>query len=137
MIQIDKYCRKRQIDDIVDNEIGETNIFNKLIFVENVLGLANKSNDFANFLRVPRKFYFTCVYVLHTVYPTRSNWQMILSQTKIFHIFPGSLQRSSVIKILSPYCNRYTYEYIPHSDLWINRLYFEISDCTNKMRHET
>ena len=71
------------------------------------------------------------------MYPTRSNWQMILSQTKIFNIFPGSLQRSSVIKILLPYCNRYTYEYIPQRDLWINRLYFEISESTNKMRRET
>ena len=66
------------------------------------------------------------------MYATRSNWQMILSQTNIFNIFPGSLQTSSVIKILSSYCNRYTYEYIPHRDLWLNRRYFEISSSSEK-----
>ena len=40
-----------------------------------------------NFLTVSRKFSFTCTYVFHTIYPTRSNWQIIPSQTKIFNIF--------------------------------------------------
>ena len=82
---------QRKRDDNVDIVIGENNIFNKLFVMDNVLGLADKSNNFANFLTVSRKFNFTCVYVFHTMYPTRSNWQMILSQTKIFNIFPGSL----------------------------------------------
>ena len=121
--------------------MGENNVFNKLIVMDDVAGLADKSDNFANFLTVSRKFNFTCVYVFHTIYPTRSNWQMILSQTKIFSIFPGSLQTSSVIKILSSYCNRYMSEYIPHRDLWLNRLYFEISNSSKKqclaiyMRH--
>ena len=73
--------------------------------------------------------------------PTRSNWQMILSQTKIFNIFPGSLKTSSAIKILSSYCNRYIYKCIPHRDLWLHRRYFEISNSPEKkcqtidMRH--
>ena len=119
----------------------ENNIFDKLIVMDDVLGLADKSDDFANFLTVSRIFNFTCVYVFHMMYPTRSNWQMILTQTKILNIFPGSLQTSSVIKILSSYCNRYTYEYIPHKDLWLNRLYFEISNSSEKKmpddRHKT
>ena len=45
------------------------------------------------------EFNFTCVYFFQTMHVTRSNWQMFLSQTKIFNIFPGSLQISSVIKI--------------------------------------
>ena len=57
---------------------------------------------------------------------------MILSQTKIFNIFPGSLHTASVVQILSSYCNRYTYEYILHRDLWLNRLYFEISNSSKK-----
>ena len=59
----------------------------------------DKSENFANFLTVSRKF--TYVYIFHTIYPTRDNWQMILSQTKIFNIFPGSIQASSVIKMLT------------------------------------
>ena len=112
--------------------MGEDNVLTKLIVMDDVSVLADKSDNSANFLTVSRKFNFTCVYVFHTIYPTRSNWQMILSQTKIFNIFPGSLQTSSVIKILSFYCNRYTYEYIPHSDHWLNRLYFEISNSSKK-----
>ena len=41
---------------------------------------------------------------------------MTISQAKIFNVFPGSLQTISVAKISSSYCNRYTYEYIPHRD---------------------
>ena len=57
---------------------------------------------------------------------------MILSQTKTFNIFPGSIQASSVVKILSSYCSRYTYEYMPHRDLWLSRLYFNISGSNKK-----
>ena len=48
------------------------------------------------------------------------------------NIFSGSLQTTSVAKILSSYCHRYIYEYIPHRELWINRLYFKISNSTEK-----
>ena len=52
--------------------MGEKKIFNKLIAMDDVSGLADRSNDFANFLTVARIFNFTCVYVLHTVNPSRS-----------------------------------------------------------------
>ena len=109
--------------------------------IDDVLGLASKSDNFSKFLTISRKFNFTCVYFFHTIYHTRSNWQMILSQKIFFNIFPGSLQTSFVIKILSSYCNRYTYEYITHRELWLNHLYFEISNSSKKqcltidMRH--
>ena len=57
---------------------------------------------------------------------------MLLSQTKIFNIFPGSLQASSIIGILSSFCSRYKYIYIPKRDFWINRLYFGISNSASK-----
>ena len=41
------------------------------------------------------------MYAFHTIYPTRQNWQMILAPTKIFNIFPGLVQASSIVKILS------------------------------------
>ena len=106
-------------------------MLDKLIVMDNVSGLADKSEEFSNFLTVSRKFGFTCIYIFHTIYPTRNNWQMILSQTKIFNIFPGSMQTLSVIKI-SSYCNRYTYDYIPHRDLRLNWLYFDISNSNKK-----
>ena len=67
--------------------------------MDDIQGLADKSENFANFLTVSRKF--TYVYIFHIIYPTRNNWQMILSQTEIFNTFPGSIQASSVIKMLT------------------------------------
>ena len=103
-----KKKKKRENDIAYNNEMGENNILNKLIVMDNVSGLAGRSNYFANFLTAARKFNITCDYIFHTIYPTRSHWQMINSQTKIFNIFSGSLQTTSVAKILSSYCNRYT-----------------------------
>ena len=53
--------------------MSEKNIFNKLIVMDNVHGLAGRSSDFANFLTVRRKFNFTPVYIFHTIYPSRCN----------------------------------------------------------------
>ena len=100
--------------------------------MDDVLGLTDKSEEFANFLIVSRKLGLTCVYIFHTVYTTRKNWQMILAQTKIFNIFPWLIQASATVKILSSFCNRYRYNYIPDRDLWINRLYFYISNSSKK-----
>ena len=73
--------------------------------MDDIAGLAEKSETFVNFLTVSKKFGLTCVYVFHTIYPTRQNWQMILGQTKIFNIFPGSIQTSLIVKILSSFCS--------------------------------
>ena len=85
--------------------------------MDNVSGLADKSEEFANFLTVSRKYGLTCVYIFHTIYPTRQHWQMILSQTKIFNFFPGLVQATTIIRILSSFTSRYKHFYIPHTDL--------------------
>ena len=77
------FPRKKQVDNDIDIIMGKNKIFDKLIVMDDVSGLADKSDDFANFLTVSRKFNFTFVFVFDTMYPTRSDWQMILSQTKI------------------------------------------------------
>ena len=97
-----------------------------------VSGLADKSNNFGSFLTVARKFNFTVVYVFHTMYPSKQNWQMIISQTKIFNIFPDSIQIAAISKILTSNCKRYTRDYIPMRELLLNRLYFEISNSNKK-----
>ena len=66
--------------------------------MDDVLGLADKSEEFANFLTVSRKFGLTYVNIFHTICPMRQNWQMILAQTKTFNIFLGSIQASSTVK---------------------------------------
>ena len=100
--------------------------------MDDVSGLADKSDEFANFLTVSRKFGLTCTYIFHTIYRAAQNWQMILSQTKIFDIFPGSVQVSSIAKILFSFCSRYKKNYIPNRDLWTDRPYFDMSNSSNK-----
>ena len=95
--------------------------------MNDVSGLTDRSEECANFLTVSQKYRLTYVYIFHTIYPTRQHWQMILPQTKIFNFFPGSVQASAIIRILSSFASRYKHNYIPHRDLWINRLYFEIN----------
>ena len=53
---------------------------------------------------------------------------MILSQTKIFNIFPSAVQLGNISKLLTNNCDRETLKYIPKRELWINRLYFEIAN---------
>ena len=53
------FQRKRQTDDIL-NVMSEKNIFNKLIVMDDVSGLADRSNESGNFLTVAQKFNFTC-----------------------------------------------------------------------------
>ena len=56
------FQRKRDKDNCNENVVmGEDNIFDKLIVMDDVSGLANKSDNFINFLTVSRKFNFTCV----------------------------------------------------------------------------
>ena len=69
------------------NELGENSLVNKLIIMDDVSGLADKSQEFSNFLTVSRKYGFSCLYVFHTIYPGRQNWEMIMSQTHIFTFF--------------------------------------------------
>ena len=59
----------------------------KLIVMDEVSGLADRCEDFSNFLTVSRKYDFSCVYVFHTIYPGRQSREMIMSQTHIFNFF--------------------------------------------------
>ena len=87
--------------EYADSELGENLPINKLIIMDDVSGLADKSQDFSNFLTVSRKYGFSCVYVFHTIYPGRQNWEMIMSQTHIFNFFPGSIHNSRILKTLA------------------------------------
>ena len=112
--------------------LGENIKLDRLIIMDDVSGLANKSETFANFLTVSRKFGLKCVYAFHTIYAARQKWQMIFAQRKIFNIFSGSIQTSSIVKTLLYFCGQYKYNYVPNRDPCINRLYFNISNSTKK-----
>ena len=92
--------------------------------MNDVSGLADNSNEFCSFLTAFRKYRYSRIYIFHIVFPQLKNWQMILSQTKIFNIFPSAVQLGSISKLLSNNCDRETLKYIPKRELWINRLYF-------------
>ena len=115
-----------------ENSLGENIELDRLIVLDDISRLPDRSETIANFLAVSRKFGLTCVYVFHTLYPTRQNLPMTLAQTKIFNIFPGSVQTFSILKILSSFSSRYKYSYVPCRDLWINRLYSHISSSSKK-----
>ena len=70
--------------DYIDNDMGELPVINRLIILDHVSGLADKSEKFSNFLTVTRKYGFSCLYVFHTIYSGRQSWEMIMSQTHIF-----------------------------------------------------
>ena len=124
------------------NIFGEVIDRDRLIVFDDVSGLADYSNKFASFLTVARKYKYNCVYIFHTIYPDKITWKTILSQTNIFNIFPASVSLNVVKKILDGVCVRKTTKYIPRTLLWINRLFIELAnksqkicltlDCSNK-----
>ena len=116
-----------------ENYLVRNMTLDRLIVMDDVSALADGSEEFANFLTVSGKYRLTCVYIFHTLYPTRQRSQMIWSQTKKFNFFPRSVQVSSIIRILLSFTSRYkqTY-YVPQQNLWINRIYFEISNSRQK-----
>ena len=111
-----------------DLGIGEKDVFDRLIVMDDVSGLADKSNKFCSFLTVSQKCRYSCIYIFHIVFPQLRNWQMIISQTKICNIFLSAVQLGNLSKLLTNNCDRETLKYIPKSELWINRLYFEIAN---------
>ena len=112
---------------------GEIINRDRLIVFDDVSGLADHSNKFANFLTVARKYKYNCVYIFHTIYPEKATWKTILSQTNIFNIFPASVSLNSVKRILDGSCVRKTTRYIPRSLLWINRLFIELANKSQKI----
>ena len=127
------------------NVFGETSVRDRLIVFDDDSGLTDTSKKFVSFLTVARKYGYNCVYIFHTIYPEKSNWRTILSQTNIFNIFPASVSLNMVRKILEGVCIRKTSKYIPHASLWISRLFIELANrndkvcltlgCSNTNRH--
>ena len=81
------------------NIFGEKSKRDKLIVFDDVSGLADESKKFVSFLTVARKYNYNCIYIFYKIYPEKSNWRSIISQTIIFNIFPASVSFSMVKKI--------------------------------------
>ena len=115
-----------------DSSHGEKIEVDKLIVMDDVSGLADRCEDFSNFLTVSRKYGFSCVYVFHTIYPGRQSWEMIMSQTHIFNIFPGSIHSGKILKTLSLFASKEKNTNVPTNQIWLNRHYFQISNSREK-----
>ena len=85
--------------------------------------LADKSNAFSSFLTVSRKLKYSCLYIFHINYPEEWIWKLILSQTKMFNIFPGFIQQSSIMNIILSNCTRERVGYLPQNSLWLNKFF--------------
>ena len=53
---------------------------------------------------------------------------MIMSQTHILNFFPGSIHNSKILKTLSLFANCQKNTYLPNRQVWLNKLYYEISN---------
>ena len=129
---ISNFTQKKSSYTDENNTLGENLITNKLIVMDDVSGLADRSEDFSNFLTVSRKDGFLCVYVFHTIYPGRQSWEMIMSQTHIFNFFPGSIYSTRILKTLAFFASRRRNTYVPNQQIWLKRLYFKISNSKEK-----
>ena len=56
-----------------ENYLGRNMTLDRIIVMDDVSALADGSEEFANFLTVSRKYRLTCVYIFHTLYPTRQH----------------------------------------------------------------
>ena len=110
--------------EYVNSKMGEKMAIDRLIVMDDVSGLAEKSYNFSNFLTVSRKYGFSCLYVFHTIYPNRQNWEMKMTQTHIFNFFSGSIHSVKILKTLSLFANRYKNSYAPSQNVWLSRLCF-------------
>ena len=70
--------------------------------------------------------------VFHTIYPGRQSWKMIMSQTHIFNFIPGSIHNSRILKPLPLFASRQKNTYLPNQQIWLNRLYFQVSNSKEK-----
>ena len=129
---IDYFMSEKMPESNRDSGQGEKIEVDKLIVMDDVSGLADRCEDFPSFLTVSRKYGFSCVYVFHTIYPGRQSWEMIMSQTHIFNFFPGSIHSGRILKTLSLFVSREKNTYIPTNQIWLNRLYFQISNSREK-----
>ena len=74
------------IDNINDSVFGEKISMDRLIVMDNVLGVVDNRKKFADFLTVSRKYKYYCIYVFHVIAPETPIWKKNLSQTNIVYL---------------------------------------------------
>ena len=82
--------------------------------MDDVSGLADKSNTFANFLTAAKKFGYHCAYIFHIILLEK---EIIILQTKVFNIFPSSVPYQTIVRLLESNAVRTTKKYLPARSL--------------------
>ena len=119
-------------NSINEAEYGEDRKIQRLIVMDDVSGLADRSNTFTNFLTVTRKFGYHCVYIFRIILPKKEIWKKVISQTTIFNIFPLSVLYQTVVRLLRSNVVRTTTKYLPARSLWINKPFIELANDNEK-----
>ena len=102
------------------------------IVMHDVSGLADRSNTFANFLAVTRKFGYHCIYLFHIFYWKKEIQRKIIWQTSVFNIFPSSVPYQTVARLPQSNVIRTTTKYLPARSLWTNKLFIELANDNEK-----
>ena len=100
--------------------------------MDDVSHLADRSNTFANFSTITRKFGYHCVYIFHIILPEKEIWKKIISQTNVLNIFPSLVQYQTVARLLQSNMVRTITKYLPARSLWINKLFIELANDNEK-----
>ena len=117
--------------DSNDNKLNYLSSFygkDRLIVLDDVSGLADRSEKFASFLMVTLKFGYHCVYIFHIIFTEKTIWTSIISQTIIFDIFPACVSFNSVKKMLEVNSNRKSLKHILQKSIWLNRLFIDLAN---------
>ena len=101
--------------------------------MDDVSGLADESTNFASFLTVAWKHRYSCVYIFRTIFPEKTIWRSILSQTNIYNIFRATIPILSIRKTLETACSRKTIKYILQNALWLNRIFIELANRDGRL----
>ena len=100
--------------------------------MDDVSGLADRSDTFTNFLTVTRKSGYHWVYIFHITLPEKQILKKIISQTNVFSIFPSSIPYQTVARLLQSNVVRTTMKYLPPRSLWMNNFFFELANDDEK-----
>ena len=115
-------------NEFSDSFYGENKERDQLVVMDDVSGLADRSEKFSSFLTVARKCRCHCVDMFHIIHHEKVIWRSIISQTNIFNTFPASVPFNLVRKLLEIYCIGKSAKYIPQKLIWLNRLFIDLAN---------
>ena len=73
---------------------------------------------------------FSCVYFFHTIYPGRQSWEIISNTYFFFFSWIDTYWENT--KTLALFASRQKNTYLPNQQVWLNKLYFQISNSKDK-----